>query len=580
MMSEETTGPESTCKRHEDEPIIGKCVKCGKPICRECRAEFGYFCSPECLNRSRGEIDRAAQAKSARAIADASRLLGVVKLIFLGIALLALAGIGYGAWRAWLRPVGKLAWQVPCSCSFSQLQWLAGPDRTAVLRSGGRLARIAPGATGIVPGAEDADLAQCGEPLADLPDGALYAVGETLLRVADGAVAWRHAFAGKVVVAAAAAADAIVVAWQDPAPSGDIDEEDYAAFLKPRPAHLAGMSISDGNILWEKELKDTFGIQHLTAAGSQYLCSFQQVAAGKGPAGGGEEEGTENIFRMGESATGKDRWQVKTPDFSFGLAPRIVGDLVLFHAGGKLVALGADGRSRRWEMATPDLFDTGQMEIAGDAIFLSLGERLVCVSLADGAVRWERPTPALCEDFTVADDMVYLLTAEEKKSSDAPAPPPAPPTALPPSMDDVEDLKDINALIQHSAGAQASGRLESVLLGLDAATGAERWRIARLRGDVVAAEGQVFMVTDGARHYGGLLVLGGGPAVTTVRGLEPRTGRELFARSHPFSMTGPYRILDGNLLGAIYDGEGARGGTFGSAMAESTVIGVAAIRGR
>lgn len=566
-MSEEGSRPESTCERHEDEPLIGKCVQCGTPICRECRAEFGYFCSAECLNRSRGEIDRTAQAESAREMAGANRLLSVLKKVFLGLALVALAGIGYGVWRAWLRPVGKLAWQTECTCALSQLQWLAGSDRTAVLRSGGRLAQVAAVAPGITASMDDATLAQCGEPLVVLPDGALFAAGGTLLRVVDGAVAWRRDFAGEIV-AAAAADNAVVVAWQTPMPSGDIDEEDYAAFLKPRPAHLAGASIDDGKILWEKELKDTFGIQHLTAAGGQYLCSFQQVAEG--------ERELASIFRMGESATGKDRWQVKTPGFSFGLAPRMAGDLVLFHANGKLVALGADGRTRRWETPAPDLFADGQMEVAGDSIFLSLSERFVGISMVDGSIRWERQIPALSEDFTVAGDTIYLVAMEEKPKDDAPAPP----TALPPAMDDLENMKDIHSLIQRSAGAQASGRMESVLLALDAATGVERWRRAKLRGDVVAAEGQLFMVTDGARHYGGLLILGGGPATTTVRGLDPRSGRELFARSHPFSMTGPYRILDGNLLGVIYDGEGARGGTFGSAMAETTAIGVAAIRGR
>jgi outer membrane protein assembly factor BamB len=562
-MSEEITDTEPTCRRHEGEPLIGKCVKCGTPICRECRGEFGYFCSPECLNRSRGEIDHAARAESAREIAGANRLIGVIKLVFLGIALLALAGIGYGLWRAWLRPAGKLVWQAQCSCSFSQLQWLAGPDRTAVLRSGGRLARIAP--DGIAPGTDDPELAQCGPPLSILPDGALYAAGGTLLRIADGTVAWRHAFAGEIAAVAVADA-AVVVAWQVPVPFSDADEESFAAFLKPRPAHLAGMSIADGKILWEKELKDTFGIQHLAAAGGQYLCSFQQQAEG--------EEGQEGIFRAGEAATGKDRWQVKTSGFSYGLPPRIAGDTVLFHADGKLVALSADGRTRRWELAAPDLFDPGQVEVAGDAIFLSLGERFVCISLPDGKIRWEREVPFLCETFTVAEDRLYLLTAEQKSAGETPAP-----AALPPAMDELEDMKDINSLIQRSAGAQASGRMESVLLALDAATGEERWRCVKLRGDVVAAEGQVFMVTDSARHYGGLLILGGGPATTTVRSLDPRSGRELFARSHPFSMTGPYRILGGNLLGVIYDGEGARGGTFGSTMAEATAIGVAAIRG-
>jgi hypothetical protein len=96
----------------------------------------------------------------------------------------------------------------------------------------------------------------------------------------------------------------------------------------------------------------------------------------------------------------------------------------------------------------------------------------------------------------------------------------------------------------------------------------------------VAGDGQLFVVTDGVRHYGGMAMLGGGAATATVRALDPRSGQDRFARSHPFSMRGPYRIQAGNLLGTVYDGEGARGGAFGSSVAEDAVLGVVAIRGR
>ena len=45
-----------TCPRHEDMPATTKCSECGKPICRLCVEQFGYFCSAECLEESRADI--------------------------------------------------------------------------------------------------------------------------------------------------------------------------------------------------------------------------------------------------------------------------------------------------------------------------------------------------------------------------------------------------------------------------------------------------------------------------------------------------------------------------------------------
>ena len=146
-MSEQSAAA-ANCPRHEDQPTIGNCIKCGKPICRECRSEFGYFCSAECREQSRGEIDRTAQAERAETMASAGRLFVLVKRILLLVLAVILVGIGWGVWKTWMRPAGKLAWRVDLNCPLSRIQWL---DHVCggVLRCGGRLAQVAPGATGL-----------------------------------------------------------------------------------------------------------------------------------------------------------------------------------------------------------------------------------------------------------------------------------------------------------------------------------------------------------------------------------------------------------------------------------------------
>lgn len=54
------------CPTHPGERIRSKCVECGKPICSQCRDEFGYYCGVPCKTRGLEKAERDEDAIAER----------------------------------------------------------------------------------------------------------------------------------------------------------------------------------------------------------------------------------------------------------------------------------------------------------------------------------------------------------------------------------------------------------------------------------------------------------------------------------------------------------------------------------
>lgn len=105
------------CSKHPDQVADKNCSICGKAICEECIRVFGPYCSTACL-----ETDRNAKAPKERqidpAIAEMHRHTEIVgkvgKIAKLVAAVTVLLIAAFFAYRMWLRPYGKTAWQYAC----------------------------------------------------------------------------------------------------------------------------------------------------------------------------------------------------------------------------------------------------------------------------------------------------------------------------------------------------------------------------------------------------------------------------------------------------------------------------------
>lgn len=129
------------CLKHPGHEVNHKCAVCGKPMCPECMALFGYVCSPLCRNKAeaRGQdIPVYAQQKS---VVEARRWR---KIGFIGGGIGAVAALLLGAWfwYAWFgcRPKVIYAMSFPEKARSGEVQ-LAGANNLVYLH-GGELGRI------------------------------------------------------------------------------------------------------------------------------------------------------------------------------------------------------------------------------------------------------------------------------------------------------------------------------------------------------------------------------------------------------------------------------------------------------
>lgn len=129
------------CLKHPGKEISHKCLVCGKPMCPDCMALFGYVCSPLCRNKaeSRGmDLPVYAQQKS---VVEARRWrkIGLISGS-IGVVIAALAGFWF--WYAWIGCKPKVAYALQFAEKVESGEVLLADANNLVYRHGGELGRI------------------------------------------------------------------------------------------------------------------------------------------------------------------------------------------------------------------------------------------------------------------------------------------------------------------------------------------------------------------------------------------------------------------------------------------------------
>jgi hypothetical protein len=138
----ETAPVSKYCPKHRGVPVTGKCTVCGKPICPQCMAQFGFFCSPFCQNKADLQgIDAPVYAgQKSRVEARFWRKAG---LISASIAIAVVLFFGIWIWYAWFGSVPHPYFSVrfaDTDRAYSGASQLVGKDQIVFLH-GGTLAR-------------------------------------------------------------------------------------------------------------------------------------------------------------------------------------------------------------------------------------------------------------------------------------------------------------------------------------------------------------------------------------------------------------------------------------------------------
>jgi hypothetical protein len=138
----ETAPVSKYCQKHRTMLATEKCTVCGKPICPQCMALFGYFCSPLCKNKADLQ-GIAAPVYAGQKFHVEAQFWRKAGLIFGSIVAAAVLAVGFWVWYAWFGSVPHPQFSVrfdDTDRAYSGTSQLVDKDQIVFLH-GGTLAR-------------------------------------------------------------------------------------------------------------------------------------------------------------------------------------------------------------------------------------------------------------------------------------------------------------------------------------------------------------------------------------------------------------------------------------------------------
>ena len=529
-----------TCPRHEGQRFILKCSKCGKQMCHQCRAEFGYFCSAACLESSKGTVDHQARAEQDRDFNRLGEIMAIVKKC--AAAILALLLI-WGAWHAWGRFVsstGRVAWQMPRKIDVNDFHILKRSPSEVVVKSGDTIFSFNPANGREISTKTAAHLADLACLLKATPSGTVFSAKNAVALVGmDGTAKWRNEFKDPVRNAVASDKEAVVVT---------IPELNPADEARPNPRQLAALKpvmtafdVETGKELWKKEF-DAQSYLHGLTVGSG-CCVYCVSDAGK-------DGKMTLVMKVADFATGKDRWQVRSDGRYLG-EPEICDGMVVFKSDQSTLAAVslADGK-KQWSVPFKGGYG-GKIRMKDEAVLLEGLDSLACLDRKSGKELWHIPYPVSAHEMVVADKRIFIMgyKVEEDKTSgkDADAKQPD----LPLDLDKLQDRDALNKAML-SAPRHSVKRPEPMIVCLAMGTGKELWRLEKIQGEMTAGEKCLSVLMNTSTAYS-LDVSNDGMGMTVLTLVNPSSGRIIQRRESVNGVIGPYIVAGRKLVGIEYE---------------------------
>ena len=127
------------CDAHPNQEIVAKCGMCPKGICRACIANYGYFCSEECLEKSKAlAIPEEYSGSSIDSLNRSHKIMSIVKWSLLAIISFIILLFLY---RSFIAGYGEINWEVSAPTDISpQVEFLdPGEDERIRFIAGNKL---------------------------------------------------------------------------------------------------------------------------------------------------------------------------------------------------------------------------------------------------------------------------------------------------------------------------------------------------------------------------------------------------------------------------------------------------------
>ena len=519
----------NTCPRHEGLAITGKCMKCGAEICSECRSSFGYFCSAECLESSRGNIDHAEKEKRRLEEQSIGRTIRIVKSFLLCAMVVIVIGLGWGTWKFFLDPSGKPVWRFEKSMVSNNFFVVSENEKETIIKTLDELITIS---------------SRDGKELGTLKcpalndytihvktlDGSLITRNKNSVAKFDlkGVRLWERSFGDKEIVHIAAVEKGILVY----ALKQTVDYEDPK--FEPTAEDKMIFLDFDNKVLWEKEFNVYPGICEI-ASGENILAYVDSTF---------KDKKYSSHLKTADVLTGDEKWKINMEKTACG-SLTIINDTVIFSDGKNLNAVSSDGKTKLWKVKADSYIGGENISFSDGFIFITSYNSLTCISTTENKILWEKKleNPA---DHKFADGKIYISLSKGIEKEVAPSTEHE--VKPPPGFNQLDDDMNPFKKSDKEKGPSKKTVYEPYLACFDAATGNELWRTEKVSGVIVAQSGKLVVIRDTAKEN--FMDLAN---MTMIYQLNPGSGKIIFERWGKIPVTAPFNIIGRQLIGVEYE---------------------------
>lgn len=588
------------CEAHPGQAVTGTCAGCGKPVCRECAKQFGYYCSAACLEKGRRTVTEQVRERARRneaALRRSTRLGRLLLWLLLGLFVLAALAI---AWRFFLDPAGKVCWQWN-GAQASGPATVIGADAAGVTVVSGSTVVVLDAVSGREtrsfalpgqgPGAGGAPAGDTGDEDDDdvryafagfsgqfrvLEDGSLLREKrDGLCRITTaGQTAFEQTYeegsianlviapdAMRAVYVVTVPADlavakkaraalrqaeaelekAIEAAGGNDAVGGEETEKTKAFYKRIQAAHSVLAQTRTGIVCLDLTTgKEAWASPKMKKGVSVNALSADAStvrAVFMSPSGEGGEAGGVSWGIVALSlADGSRRWQAALPDAP-NWGPEVCGDLTLVHTGKELKAFKPDG-SDAWTLKLPE--KAGLRPVWREGVLLLLGESgCRCLDPATGKEKWGVVLGLSERGVVVGGKRVYLAGEVEESLADKDM-------KLPPAYKELDNMPELKGIME-----QARKRIVPMVVALDRESGQELWRLRNAYGQPLGDDRRFVLVADTAQTSL-LEAATGGKGVTLIRQINPKNGKQMYSRQSTLGFDEPV-LIGKRVVGLAYE---------------------------
>jgi outer membrane protein assembly factor BamB len=528
------------CEKHPHLRATSVCNTCRKPICLECRQEWGYYCSEKCRDASLSSIDRKLKSERNNEYAKMNWVVRSIKLVLLLAACVMLGYLGMWVWRQFLDPGGKIAWkweQPVSSVSFKYLS--VKPDHLKIFSDQSIITLDTQ--TGKVISLFTSKDLKTYPKLEKAMKDKLTVSGESGVATIDlqGKLLWKTNYKDPVSSVSAGSEIALVrtVRWVK---SKKIRRTRDGNFRMPPTAvrHLYALDLVNGKNLWDTKL-DKENYLNIAAIGDKtYISITSTFTDGK----------SVSVMKVNDLRTRKALWQIKLPN-RLTMGPLIFQDKIIFKLNDSLNAISMAGK-KIWKTEVQGSCSTRNFEDNNGLAFFNSENTLSVLDLNKGKILWSKPMDTGNISY-VAGKLLMGTREEDKEYGKHEIK-----LKLPPAY---EKLKKDDPMMEAMLSGKKGKRVKynRFIICLDAQTGKQLWKSKKVIGQLVVGYDRAVIFRDSATTSM-FSVINSSHGKTVVEQLDMKTGEWLFNRNDDIGISGPLVVAGDKLIGLIYDRKGGR----------------------